>query len=74
MGRHACSGWLRSFGCEGRRECVRWYSTIRGDADDPEGVLTEVGFEVQEAASVRDAIAVLGQGPDSTSPLIDWTS
>ena len=36
------------------------------------GVLTEVGFEVQEAASVRDAIAVLGQGPDFDLALIDW--
>ncbi|MBZ5590373.1 MAG: response regulator [Acidobacteriia bacterium] len=36
------------------------------------GILTEVGFEVLEAASVRDAIAVLGQGPDFDLALVDW--
>ena len=36
------------------------------------GVLTEAGFEVLEAASVRDAIALLGQGPELDLALVDW--
>ena len=36
------------------------------------GILTEVGFEVQEAASVGDAIAVLGRGPEFDLALVDW--
>ncbi len=35
-------------------------------------VLTEVGFEVQEASSVRDALGVLAGDPDFDLALVDW--
>lgn len=36
------------------------------------GVLSEVGFEVQEAPNVRDALVVLAQGDDFDLALVDW--
>ena len=36
------------------------------------GILTEVGFEVQEAPSVRDALAVLGGDAEFDLALVDW--
>ncbi len=36
------------------------------------GILTEVGFEVQEAPSVRDALAVLAQDTEFDLALVDW--
>ncbi len=35
-------------------------------------VLTEVGFEVQEASNVRDALGVLAGDPDFDLALVDW--
>jgi two-component system, chemotaxis family, chemotaxis protein CheY len=35
-------------------------------------ILSEVGFEVLEAATVRDAVTVLGQGPEFDLALVDW--
>ena len=36
------------------------------------GILSEVGFTVQEAPNVRDALVVLGQGDDFDLALVDW--
>jgi two-component system chemotaxis response regulator CheY len=36
------------------------------------GILSEVGFEVQEAATVRDAMTFLGGGTDFDLALVDW--
>ncbi len=36
------------------------------------GILTEAGFEVVEAATVKDAIAVLEKGPEPDLALVDW--
>ena len=36
------------------------------------GVLSEVGFEVQEAPNVRDALVVLAQGDEFDLALVDW--
>ncbi len=36
------------------------------------GILTEVGFEVQEAPSVHDALAVLSGGTEFDLALVDW--
>jgi two-component system chemotaxis response regulator CheY len=36
------------------------------------GILAEVGFEVQEAATVRDALAVLSAGAGIDLALVDW--
>ena len=36
------------------------------------GILTEVGFEVQEAPSVHDALAVLSGSAEFDLALVDW--
>jgi two-component system, chemotaxis family, chemotaxis protein CheY len=36
------------------------------------GILSEVGFEVQEASTVRDAMTFLGGGTDFDLALVDW--
>ena len=36
------------------------------------GVLSEIGFEVQEAPNVRDALVVLAQGDEFDLALVDW--
>ncbi len=36
------------------------------------GILTEVGFEVQEAPSVHDALAALAGGAEFDLALVDW--
>ncbi|HVN75152.1 MAG TPA: response regulator [Thermoanaerobaculaceae bacterium] len=36
------------------------------------GILAEVGFEVQEAATVRDALSVLGKDAGFDLALVDW--
>jgi len=36
------------------------------------GILSEAGFEVLEAASVKDALAVVKQQPELDLALVDW--